>query len=346
MSSLDSIAVMEPLRRAVETHRLAHAFLIIGSPEGQGRQLATALTQMLFCSESVKPCGRCDGCRRIAARTHPDVYWLEPEKKSRIIPVGDINNRTKDPGIRFGLLEPLSKTAYAGEWKVGIIMWADRMKDQATNALLKTLEEPPKKTLIILVTDEPQNLLPTILSRCQRLNLGEPERPPDASWRADLEKWLAEPSARGPLTALARASRLRALLDSLKTSINAEGEEGESSDEGADEPESTSGGGSDADSLANREVQDARGEARLHKERVNVLRAILYWQRDLLACRLNADERVLHYPEARALLTAQAASLDVGSLLNRIKAVEVARVRFDSNISPLLVLESLVQSGI
>lgn len=345
MSSPESMAVLEPLRRAVDTGRLAHAFLILGSPEGQGRQLALALAQLLYCTERVKPCGECDGCRRVAERTHPDVYWLEPEKKSRIIPVGDSNNRTKDPGIRFRLLEPLSQTSYAGGWKVGIILWADRMKEQAANALLKTLEEPPRKTLLILVTDEPQNLLPTIVSRCQRLNLGERERPPEASWRPELEAWLAEAGGRGPLTVLARAARLRDMLDRIKASLDAEESEDEE-DEAASEESEDSAGGVDDDESVDREIRDARVQSRLNKERVDVLRAILFWQRDLLACRLGADEKSLHYPAARAVLEAQAAGLEVGVLQARIKAVEQARQRFDSNLNALLVLESMIQSGI
>lgn len=339
MSSPESMSVLEPLRRAVEAERLANAYLIIGSPEGQGRGLALALAQMLFCTEPVKPGGQCVSCRKVEERTHPDVHWLEPEKKSRIIPVGDANNRTKDPGIRFRLLEPLSQTSYAGGWKVGIILAADRMREQAANALLKTLEEPPKKTVIILVTEEPQNLLPTIVSRCQRLNLGEHEAPPDARWRPELEEWLAEPGGRGPLTVLARASRLKEMLDAIKGSLDEEeSEEGESGDEASE--------GISTEAEVEKDVREARVQSRLNKERVDVLRAILFWQRDLLACRLGAGAEALHYPAARSVLAAQAADLEVGALLTRIKAVEEARRRFDNNLNPLLVLESLVLAGI
>lgn len=339
MSSPESIAALEPLRRAVEAERLAHAYLIIGSPEGRGRELALALAQMLYCTEAVKPGGACMGCRKVAERTHPDVHWLEPEKKSRIIPVGDPNNRTKDPGIRYRLLEPLAQTAYEGGWKVGIILAADRMREQAANALLKTLEEPPRKTVIILVTDEPQNLLPTIVSRCQRLNLGEHEAPPDAKWRPELEEWLSEPGGRGPLTALSRASRLKILLDGIKDSLD----EDESEDD--DEEVDASAGVADGAEVE-KEIRDARVQSRLNKERVDVLRTILFWQRDLLTCRLGADGKVLHFPAAQAILEQQAANLEVGALLARIRAVEEARHRFDSNLNPLLVLESLVRAGI
>ncbi len=344
MSSADSMAMLDPLRRAVEAGRLAHAFLILGSPKGRACDLALALAQLLYCTEAEKPCGVCTACRQVAGRTHPDVYWLEPEKKSRIIPVGDPNNRTKDPGIRFRLLEPLSQTAYAGGWKVGIILWADRMREQAANALLKTLEEPPRNTLLILVTDEPQNLLPTIVSRCQRLNVGERERPPDAVWLPELVAWLGESSARGPLTALARAARLKDVLERIKTGLDAE----ESGDDegGGEEFDSAAASAAESDSAVEKDIREARVQTRLNKERVDVLRAIQYWQRDLLACRLGADPETLHYPAEYAVLAAQAAGAEVSVLQARIRAVEQARQRFDNNLSELVVLESLIQSGV
>ncbi|MCO6401749.1 MAG: hypothetical protein J5I99_11060 [Verrucomicrobia bacterium] len=345
MSLPDHTAMLDSLRRAVDAERLAHSFLILGSPRGGARDLALALAQMLYCTEGEKPCGICAGCRQVAGRMHPDVYWLEPEKKSRIIPVGDANNRTKDPGIRFRLLEPLSQTAYAGGWKVGIILWADRMREQAANALLKTLEEPPRKTLLILVTDEPQNLLPTIVSRCQRLNVGERERPPDTAWMPELETWLAESSARGPLTSLVRAVRLKELLERIKAGLDAEELEDE---EGEDSEGSGSRAAplSESDEWVEKEVREARVQTRLNQERVDVLRAIQYWQRDLLACRLGADASSFYYPASHAILTAQAAGTELGALQARIRAVEQARQRFDNNLNDLLVLESLVQSGI
>lgn len=334
--------VLDPLRRAVANDRLAHAFLVVGSPDGLGRELAEAMVQLLFCTAAEKPCGACEGCQRIAHQDHPDVYWLEPAKKSRIFSVDQIR----------ALNQSLAQTAYAGGWKAAVLLHAERMNDAAMNALLKTMEEPPGRTLLILVTDQSQGLLPTIISRCQRINLGEMERPPEAPWRAELETWLAGAGGRGPLTILARANRLQQLLDEVKAAITREEEgsdaeaddmESGGGDEAASEDEA--GGGDDDDRISN-EVRAARVQARLVKERSGVLRTIQLWQRDLLACRLGGPDVALHFPQARETLVAQAVGLDVAALLGRIDAVDAARRRLDTNINSLLVLETLVQSGI
>ncbi len=355
MYSLDDLPVLEPLRRAHAEQRLAHAFLIVGSPEGQGRRLAEALAQLVFCTASKKPCGECDGCRRIARRDHPDVYWIEPEKKTRIISVGSPENRRKDPGIRYRLLEPLSQTSYAGGWKVGVILWADRMNESAANALLKMLEEPPRSTLLILVSEHSHQLLPTIVSRCQRLILAEREKPTDAVWRAELEDWLAGAGARGPLTALARASQLLRLLDRIKTEI-AEQEQSKdgSSDEDADGVEDgedaydESGLDAAHEREANlaREIRDARVSSRLVKERTAILHAIQLWQRDVLACKLGASEEALHYSARKGELLKQASDCDVPTLLNRIRAVDEAAGRLGVNMNALLVLDAMVRTGV
>ena len=342
MSSLEAMPVLEPLRRAFAADRLAHAFLVIGSPDGGGRDLALAMVRMLFCTAAEKPCGECLECQRVARREHPDAYWLEPAKKSRIFSVEQIRE----------LNGALAQTAYAGGWKAAILLHADRMNDAAMNALLKTMEEPPGRTILILVTDQSQRLLPTIVSRCQRLNLGEMERPPDAAWRPELEAWLAGAGGRGPLTILARAARLQALLEQVKAAIILE----EKGDEDADEGEETGvepAGEAEAEeeaaedeALVRREVRDARIQARLIKERSAMLRVIQLWQRDLLACRLGAPPEVLHFPHARDILLRQASDVEVAALLARIEALDQARGRLDTNLQSLVVLESLARTGI
>jgi DNA polymerase-3 subunit delta' len=355
VSCRDEIPVLEPLRRAHAERRLAHAFLIVGSPEGEGRRLAMALAQLVCCAANQKPCGACDECRRIARRDHPDVYWLEPEKKSRIISVGDPNKRHKDPGIRFRLLEPLAQTSYSGGWKVGVISWADRMSESAANALLKMLEEPPRETLLMLVTEHPHLLLPTIVSRCQRLILAERERPVEAAWRAELEEWLADAGARGSVTALARAARLLNLLDRVKEEIAKEEEYNNSTASNAADASDADEGdyneaGVDEDSekeenLA-REFREARISSRLIKERTAMLRAIQLWQRDVLACKMGADAGALHFPTRRDDLAKQAAACDVATVYARIRAVDEASGRLATNMNALMVLDAMVRAGV
>lgn len=348
MSSLDDLPVLEPLRRAHAEGRLAHAFLIVGSPEGDGFRLAEAMAQLLYCDAAEKPCGACDGCLRVSRKDHPDVYWLEPTKKSRIFSVDQIRELNAN----------LGRTSYAGSWKTAILLFADRMKTEAMNALLKTMEEPPGRTLMILVTDQVQGLLPTIISRCQRINLGEREQPPEGPWRAELEAWLAEAGARGPLTAMARASRLLRLLDQVKAEIEEDekrkdgvGGEGriEEEDEIApgDEYEGVGAAeSSEREENVARDVRVARIASRLNKERTAILRAIQLWQRDVLACKMGAPESTLHFRAQREGLCKQASACDVGVLFARIRAVDEAQRRLGTNLNALMVLDAMVRAGV
>lgn len=148
---------IEILRRALDTERLAHAYLFHG-PDGIGKRLvALALAQAIFCSEG-QGCGHCAACRKIAHRNHPDIHFLEPD-----------GNSIKIEQIR-GLQRELNFRPLESEYKIGLIDQAEKMTTGAANALLKTLEEPPGTALLILLSAQPQRLLETIRSRCQPLH--------------------------------------------------------------------------------------------------------------------------------------------------------------------------------
>ncbi|MFT5206894.1 MAG: DNA polymerase-3 subunit delta' [Candidatus Omnitrophota bacterium] len=140
-----------------------HALCFSG-PDGVGkRQCGLALTQGLLCMDKQdKPCGICQGCRNISDLSHPDLYIVEPDGKSRTIKISQIKAIKKEL-----VMKPI-----AGLVRVALIDEADRMNPEAQNALLKMLEEPPAYVYFILVTAYPQKLLTTVLSRCQRLRFG------------------------------------------------------------------------------------------------------------------------------------------------------------------------------
>jgi len=140
------------ISRAVDTGRAAHGYLVCGDLRGQCDELAKLVLGKLF------P----DASAQIESRSHPDVAYLEPEGKSRTIHVKSMRER---------IVEPMSATAFSGGWKVGVVVGADRMEVEAANAFLKTLEEPTPKTMFLLLTDAPDALLPTIVSRSQRIDL-------------------------------------------------------------------------------------------------------------------------------------------------------------------------------
>lgn len=152
----------EFLRAAVANDRLAHALLFAG-PDGVGkRSMAMALAAWLQCEirGPTDACGECAACRQIAASSHPDVQVVTVPTGKKEIGV----DRMRDIK-RFMQMQPL-----LGTIKVAIIDDAPLLTVAAQNALLKTLEEPPSRSLLILVANNPDALLPTVRSRCQRLH--------------------------------------------------------------------------------------------------------------------------------------------------------------------------------
>lgn len=146
----------EFLRRTLAHDRLAHAYLFEG-PQGVGKRLtALALARAVFCVEGTG-CGECTPCRKIDHNNHPDLQILEPDGKQ--IKIDQIRELQKNLSFK-----PVESTR-----RVCLIDYADQMNPAAANALLKTLEEPSAETLIILISAQPEALLSTVLSRCQRL---------------------------------------------------------------------------------------------------------------------------------------------------------------------------------
>jgi DNA polymerase III subunit delta' len=176
------------VKAAFAAGRLAHGLLIHEDPGAGGLQLARWIAQFTNCRErSRAPCGECQECRWIAADQHPDVARLSPEEDSVQILIEQVR----------ALSAELALTAHGSGYKVAIISPAEAMNVFAANALLKTLEEPPARTMLLLVTSQPSRLLPTMRSRCSRLRLAGPEREAAAAF-------LAKASGEGPwLEALA-----------------------------------------------------------------------------------------------------------------------------------------------
>ncbi len=151
------------LEQALESDGLSHAYLLEG-PDGLGKTtLARELCMALLCTEDSVPCGNCNACCQVRAGTHAEFRWIqapEEEKKQAALSVDLVRGMIKDIYLK----------PYRGERKVYVIPEAHTMTPQAQNALLKTLEEPPSHSVTLLITPEPERLLPTILSRCQRLS--------------------------------------------------------------------------------------------------------------------------------------------------------------------------------
>jgi DNA polymerase-3 subunit delta' len=166
-------AVIGRFRATLRRGRLASTYLFVG-PSGIGkRKFALALAKALLCQQSsddpLEPCGRCESCRLFAAGNHPDldVVGLPPDKSALPVElfIGDKEHRN-----RVGLCHRLALKPYLGGRKIAIIDDADRFNQESANCLLKTLEEPPPRSLVILIGTSASKQLPTIRSRAQVLH--------------------------------------------------------------------------------------------------------------------------------------------------------------------------------
>ena len=155
------------LMRRLGEQRLPHA-LLLGGGAGLGkRRLAGDLATALLCQTATGPwpCGQCVGCTLMSAGSHPDFHEIGVEEGSRVIKVDAVRELGRSMGL---------KSQYGG-FRVAIIAPAERMNASAANSLLKTLEEPPAGTVLILVADQPSRLPATVRSRCQRLDVHAPD---------------------------------------------------------------------------------------------------------------------------------------------------------------------------
>src|SRR5256885_14018551 len=162
--------VVEKFRRALANGRLASTFLFVGPPGIGKRTFALKLAQGLLCERvpevRLEPCGECPSCHQVASLNHPDVETIAKPADKAFIPVelliGDAEHR-----MRAGLCYSISLKPYSGRRKIAIIDDADYLNKEGANCLLKTLEEPPPQSVLILIGTSEQRQLPTIRSRCQ-----------------------------------------------------------------------------------------------------------------------------------------------------------------------------------
>jgi DNA polymerase-3 subunit delta' len=152
------------LRSNLVNGRLRHAYLFCGPPGIGRRTLALKLAQSINCEQSEPagdPCGRCPSCRQIEKMQHPDLTVVQSEQVGGTLKVQQIRE----------MQHSLSLSPYAGRYRVALILRFEEANPNAANALLKTLEEPPERVVLMLTASEPERLLPTIVSRCEIIRL-------------------------------------------------------------------------------------------------------------------------------------------------------------------------------
>jgi DNA polymerase-3 subunit delta' len=307
-------AAVALLQRAIALDRLAHAYAFVG-PSGVGRRLtAVALAQAVLCGR--RGCGTCPVCRRVAAGQHPDcqVITATPPR----------DNAKGAPMIRIEQVRDLERTAalapLEGARKVFVLDDAERMTLPTAQALLKTLEEPPPRTHLVLIIANPRALPPTVLSRCQHVRF----RPLDGAAAARFLEDRGVPADASAL--LARLAEGRPGL-ALGTDLQALRTRREAALALAAEPPARLGVALDG-------VPTDRATVTTYLE--------LYWSwyRDALCLAAGGSATLLVNADQETALRALAARLPVPALISALARVKAAWVALESNVNPRLALET------
>lgn len=352
--------VVRALRDSIERDTVGHAYLFAG-PQGVGRMLAAlALAASVNCPGG--GCGECDICARVLRRTHPDVHLVMPEGAQ--ILVGQIRT----------VREEAFRSPMEGRTKVFVIEDAERMNPAASNALLKVLEEPPDGVLFVLMTDAPDDLPPTILSRCRRLDFAplgpsvvrsvltehHGVEPALADWAGRVSGNLAralrlahDPDAPAQRAAhlelpgrLARGGPAEAVRAAAE--VKAEGEaalERLRERQAAEAAEHAAAYGEGRGSGAQRKRLEDRHKRELRRRELDVYDEVLgdlaSFYRDLLVAASGAPEEQLVNREIAARIARAAPRADRRWLVSALGRIEAARRALVHNASPPLTLEAL-----
>lgn len=304
--------------------RMPHALLLQGRPGIGKLDFAVTLAQSLLCDRpqpDLQPCGTCDSCNWYSQGNHPDFRTLEPlesggnseedaeakpGKKSQVIAVDQVRE----------LAEFLSLSSHRSGLRIVLLHPAEALNPASANALLKMLEEPPPQVLFLLVTHNPQRLLPTIRSRCIKIDMPFPAR-------EEAEAWLARQGVKHAAQRLAYAGG--APLQALRQ------EEG--ADTRLDELQAMLGRAQQMDPFAAATLCAKEGIAYT----VDVLQR---WTHDLASARL-ADEVRYHAPQA-ASLQDLAKAVDLPKLLDYQQVLHEARRAAQHPLNADLQVESLM----
>lgn len=298
------------LAGTIRLNRLAHAYLFKGDRSSGKLLTAIALAQAVNCEkfhELGDACGQCDSCRRFESMSHPDLHHIKPESRSRKITIEQMRE----------LNRVMNQKPVIAVKKIGIIEDADCLGSEASNAFLKTLEEPPLNCLLLLLTAHPEKLLDTIIARCQRLQFSSVTRGESSVMETMTLDFLAGHSKEKAnvfelyqgLTLIFKELDTR--LQEYKNKISQEtGQE-----KWVDIAEKSYFKRVD-------EEIEAQVQAQRRLEREVIVKTFYQWYRDLLMIQSGADECGLNYPDYQKCLLEKSERLSGSRLLRDLQVIE------------------------
>ncbi|MCD8121857.1 MAG: DNA polymerase III subunit delta' [Clostridiales bacterium] len=311
--------IKEHLQKAIENHKVSHAYILTGEA-GMGRKsLADAFALTLLCEKGGRePCMECHACRQVLSGNHPDLIHVTHEKPNSIS-VNDIREQINDTM----LVRP-----YSSYYKIYIVDEAEKMTQQAQNALLKTIEEPPSYAVIILLTTNQDLFLPTILSRCVQLKLKPLRDSVVKSYlvqnrkvpEGDAEVYAA--FARGNLgkaIALFSSDDFRRLVQAVLGILRHV---------------------KDAD--ISELLEDIR---RLKEDKLDIQECLDFmqlWYRDILMYKVTRDMNQLIFKDEFRLINEISKNSGYDGLEKILEAIEKAKVRLNANVNMDLTMELLL----
>ncbi len=309
--------IIRHLKTAKKTGKISHAYLFTGSPGSGKKLMAGTFAAALQCEKDDSwACRECDSCRKAAAKNHPDIITLTHEK-ANLISVEEV----RDQVIHDVAIRP-----YASPYKIYIIPDADLMNPSAQNAILKTIEEPPEYAVILLLTTSAQSLLPTILSRCVRLDLkvvGDRqirrylmEQLHVADYQADLDVSVAQGSIGRAEKAASQEfwDMAEKALNLLKRSR----------------------------SMEVYELTEAIRDIAQDKQKVDeYLDLFLFWFRDILMYKATDKQEFLVFKQEINAIRDESDGRSYENLEKVLNAIDKARARLHANVNVELALELL-----
>ena len=311
--------IIEHLQNAIKTDKVSHAYILDGPDMSGKKMIADAFAMTLECEKKgTEPCMECHSCKQALGKNQPDIIYLQHEK-TNTISVDDIRSQiNNDIGVK----------PYSSPYKVYIVDEAEKMNVQAQNALLKTIEEPPAYAVILLLTNNAEIFLPTILSRCVRLSL---KAVPDEKIKAYLMENYEVPDYKadvcvafaqgnvGKAIELAESEDFNEIKNSALQLIKR------------------------LDDIELYEMTEAVKQISNYKLQINdYFDLIMIWYRDVLLYKATADVNKLIFKEEVYEIKKEASRSSYGGIENILEALEKAKIRLNANVNFDLVIELLL----